>query len=56
MALFENLEKRLAPLRARRQDLEAHKDDVMDILNEGAQKAKTVAGQTIEDVRQAMKI
>ena len=56
MWLFENLQKRLGPLYERRQELESHPDDVMDILNEGSKKAKTVAGETMSEVRKAMKI
>jgi hypothetical protein len=40
----------------RRQALESHPDDVMDILNEGSKKAKAVAGETMVEVRKAMKI
>jgi hypothetical protein len=36
--------------------LESHPGDVVDILNEGAKKAKTVAGATMAEVREAMKI
>jgi tryptophanyl-tRNA synthetase len=54
--LFESLQKRLGPIYERRRELEAHPDNVMDILNEGAKKAKTVAGETMAEVRKAMKI
>jgi tryptophanyl-tRNA synthetase len=56
MKLFDNLQTRLAPISAKRQELEAHKDDVHDILNDGAKRAKAVAGETMEEVRKAMKI
>ena len=56
MKLFDNLEKRLEPLRTKRQDLEAHKDDVTDILNDGAARARQAAGETMAEVRKAMKI
>src|SRR4030095_1699948 len=56
MRLFDNLEKRLEPMRRRRQELESHHDDVVCILEEGAKKARTVAEQTMSDVRKAMKI
>src|SRR4029077_10677083 len=40
----------------RRQELESHKDDVMDILNEGSKKASTAAGERMVEVRSAMKM
>jgi tryptophanyl-tRNA synthetase len=54
--LFESLQKRLGPIYERRRELEAHPDNVMDILNEGSKKAKTVADETMAEVRKAMKI
>ncbi len=56
MKLFDNLQKRLEPISARRQELESHKDDVSDILQEGARKAKAAAGETMAEVRKAMRI
>jgi len=56
MWLFESLQKKLGPFYERRQQLEGREDDVMDILNEGSKKAKEVAGQTMAQVREAMKI
>jgi tryptophanyl-tRNA synthetase len=56
MWLFESLQERLQPIYQRRQGLESHPGDVMDILNEGARKAKAVAGATMAEVREAMKI
>ena len=56
MWLFESLQKRLAPIHERRQQLESHPDDVIDIFNEGSKKAKAVAGETMTAVRKAMKI
>ena len=35
---------------------EAKPGDVMDILNEGSRKAKVIAGETMAEVREAMKI
>ncbi len=54
--LFESLQQKLGPIYERRTDLEAHRDQVVDILNEGSRKAKIVAGETIAGVREAMKI
>ena len=56
MWLFESLQKKLGPFYERRQQLEGREDDVMDILNEGSKKAKEVAGQTMAQVREAMRI
>jgi tryptophanyl-tRNA synthetase len=56
MWLFESLQKRLGPIYERRRELESHPDNVMDILNEGSKKAKAVAGETMVEVRKAMKI
>ena len=56
MWLFESLQQRLGPIYERRQQLESHPDDVMDILNEGSKKANATAGETMTEVRKAMKI
>jgi len=56
MWLFDSLQRRLGPLYERRQQLESHPDDVMDILNDGSKKAKAVASETMVEVRKAMKI
>jgi tryptophanyl-tRNA synthetase len=56
MWLFDSLQKRLAPIYERRQELESHPGEVMDILNEGSKKAKVVAGETMNEVRKAIKI
>jgi len=56
MWLFESLQKKLGPFYERRQQLEGREDDVMDILNEGSKTAKEVAGQTMAQVREAMRI
>ena len=45
---------RLAPIRERRQQYVDHPDDLEDILASGANKARAVARQTMEDVRKAM--
>src|SRR5262245_56432016 len=51
MWLFESLQRRLSPIYERRQQLESRKNDVIEILNEGASKAKAVAAQTMAEVR-----
>ena len=56
MRLFENLQKRLEPLTARRQELEKHPDEVRDVLNDGAKRAQAIASETMAEVRKAVKI
>ena len=56
MKLFDNLQKRLAPLTERRGQFEQHPDDVHDILNEGAKRAQSVAAETMAEVRRAVRI
>jgi len=56
MWLFENLQKRLAPIYERRQELESRRNQVVEILQEGSKKAKQVAAETMAEVREAMKI
>src|SRR6185503_11594350 len=56
MWLFESLQKTTAPIYERRQELEGRKQDVVDILEEGAKKARVAAQATMTDVREAMKI
>jgi tryptophanyl-tRNA synthetase len=54
--LFDSLQRTLGPVYERRRELEARKDDVVDILNDGAARAKAVAGETMHQVREAIKI
>jgi hypothetical protein len=56
MWLFESLQKKVAPIYERRQELESRKSDVVGILEQGAAKAKAAAGKTMELVREAVKI
>jgi tryptophanyl-tRNA synthetase len=56
MWLFDSLQKTTAPIYERRQELETRKGDVVDILEEGARKARTAAEATMSEVREAMKI
>jgi tryptophanyl-tRNA synthetase len=46
----------LEPMRARRRELLAHPDDVRDIMVEGSRKARVIAHQTMERVRDAVKL
>jgi tryptophanyl-tRNA synthetase len=54
--LFEHLKPVMAPLRQRRESLAAHPDKVKQILELGAEKARTVAAATLEEVRDAVRI
>jgi tryptophanyl-tRNA synthetase len=56
MWLFDSLQKITAPIYERRQELERRKQDVVDVLEEGAKKARIAAGATMSEVREAMKI
>ncbi len=52
--LSKHINKELAPIREKRSHLEKSKDSITDILKEGAQKAKVMAQQTMQEVRQAV--
>jgi tryptophanyl-tRNA synthetase len=56
MWLFESLQKTTAPIYERRQALDGRKMDVVDMLEEGAKKARIAAGTTMAEVREALKI
>ncbi|MCQ9208715.1 MAG: tryptophan--tRNA ligase [Omnitrophica bacterium] len=49
--LAQMLNETLAPIRERRKELTKHTSTVQDILNEGAKKAKAVAGETLAEVK-----
>ncbi len=50
------LEEELAPIRARRAELEKDIPAIYEILRKGTEKARAVAAQTLHEVREAMKI
>jgi tryptophanyl-tRNA synthetase len=52
--LFEHLDKELVPLRAKRQPLAAEPEKVRQMLGDGAAKARSIAKDTIAEVRDAM--
>ncbi len=52
--LGQRIIKYLAPMRAKRNELEKDKDRIRDILNEGAKKAKSIAHKTMIEVREAV--
>ncbi len=49
-----NLNQHLAPFRARRNELALKPAYVQDVLDDGAQRARAIAEQTMRDVRQAV--
>lgn len=54
--LARTLNELLEPMRERRNDLEKRPDLIWDILREGTNKACAVTAETLEEVREAMKI
>ncbi len=49
-----NLNRHLEPFRAKRAELASKPDHVTDVLNDGAQRARVIARQTMAEVREAM--
>jgi tryptophanyl-tRNA synthetase len=54
--LAKNVVETLAPLRARRAELAAKPDLVEEVLDNGNRRASEVAGETMKEVRKAIKI
>ncbi|MCX6740646.1 MAG: tryptophan--tRNA ligase [Candidatus Parcubacteria bacterium] len=54
--LIEVLENIIKPIREKREELSKDPEKVMKILQEGTAKAREFAGQTMKEVREAMKI
>jgi tryptophanyl-tRNA synthetase len=52
----ENLNKHLAPFRAKRDEIGKTPDFVWDVLHDGATRARTIAEQTMVEVRSAMQL
>ena len=52
--MAKNLNEKLAPLRARRHELESKTDQVWEILYDGADRARKIADQTMLEVRDAV--
>ena len=52
--MAQNLNTYFAPLRQRRLELDQHPDQVWDILHDGANRARTIAQDTMDEVRSAM--
>jgi len=56
MRYAANLNKSLEPFRAKRAKLASKPDVVQDILNDGAKRARTIAQQTMIEVREAIQL
>ena len=54
--LIDVLEEELAPIRARRKELEENKESLYEVLRKGSQNARAVAAETLKEVREAMGI
>lgn len=54
--LYAVLEDTLAPIRERRHELEKNIPYVYEVLRKGSEEARTVAAQTLADVKKAMRI
>ena len=54
--LIDNMVEALAPLHERRAHYVAHADDAMQVLEMGSQRARAVARETMEQVREAVHI
>jgi tryptophanyl-tRNA synthetase len=52
--LAQNMNSYLEPLRARRNELASRPDDIWDVLNNGAKRARVIAEETMVEVRQAI--
>ena len=46
----------LSPMREKRRHFETHRDDVIDIIEDGNSQAREVAQQTMQEVREAMQL
>jgi tryptophanyl-tRNA synthetase len=55
-ALADNVVAELEPIRRRRREFERRPDDVRDIYQKGAARARDVASATMVDVRNAMQL
>jgi tryptophanyl-tRNA synthetase len=54
--LAANLNKHLEPFRARRAEIGKNPDTVWDVLQDGAKRARRIAEQTMDEVRQAIQL
>lgn len=51
-----NLNKHLEPFRTKRAELASQESYVKDVLNDGAKRARVIAQETMEEVREAMQL
>ncbi|OGW49393.1 MAG: tryptophan--tRNA ligase [Nitrospirae bacterium GWC2_57_9] len=54
--LLKHLLAYLKPIQEKRKELSAHPERVIEIIQEGSRKARVVAGRTMEQVKEAMKL
>ncbi|MFC1892372.1 tryptophan--tRNA ligase, partial [Thermodesulfobacteriota bacterium] len=54
--MCKNLCDALSPIRGKRKELESDKNAVKEIINQGNERADTIAKQTMEEVKSAIKI
>ncbi|GAF90932.1 unnamed protein product, partial [marine sediment metagenome] len=54
--MASNLNKALEPLREKRKELEANPQIIENIIDEGNRKARKIARNTMEEVREVVKI
>ncbi len=54
--LARNLNQKLKDIREKRKELEKNPEKLWKVLDQGAQKARAKAGQTMQDVRKAMRL
>ena len=52
----ENLNNNLAPFRARRAEIGQKPENVWDVLHDGGKRARTIADETMKEVRDAMQL
>ena len=52
--LADNITEYFAPVRERAAHFEAHPDEVRDILDRGAERARAIARETLGEVRERM--
>jgi len=52
--LAKNMNAYFEPFRQKRSELAQRPDDVMDVLNDGAKRARAIAAQTMQEVRAAI--
>ena len=54
--LFESHQEKLGPIYERRVHYDENRPEVLEVLDAGASRARSVAGETMSEVRDAMKL